>query len=386
MNKKSIVFKITLAVSLLVIAATAAITYFTGRDMTELFQEYMLDAAKLNDPYPILQGGQLVTGPAERNFLKAIYFHLIWIGIPVTLLAFIISYAIARGSTGTIRRLSRGAARIAGGDLNCKVMTREGGEIGLLAASFNSMTDELLKAQTLRKQFFADAAHELKTPIAVIRGNLEGMIDGVIPVDQGSLNSLLEEADYLNSMIGDIKNLALADSGRLELHRQRVNVNDIVSACAGRLRTTAEAKGLTMTMDLKKDPLTALIDPERMTQVIYNLLINAGKYTPNGGSIVIGTEEILDDGTKYIKITVRDTGVGISTEDIPYVFERFYRTDKSRDKKTGGIGLGLSIVKKIVELHGGRAGVTSEPGKGSCFYVIIPARGVYGEQYSAHSG
>lgn len=372
---KSIVFKITLAVSILILIAIFLGTYFSAERMTILFYDYMSRAAELNDPYPLLKEGRILTGPAENFFLHAIYSNLIWIGVPIALLASLVSYIIVRGSTGTIRSLSCGAVEISKGNLNYKVNVKEGGEIGLLANSFNLMADELARAQALRKQFFADAAHELKTPIAVIKGNLEGMIDGVIPTDATTLQSLLEEADFLSDIVGDIKYLALADSGHLTLKRQQTNMNEIVSLCVTRLMPAATARQLTLTTDYADDPLTAFVDPERMTQIIYNLLINAGKYTPQGGSVGVRTERVVEQGTAYAQVTVWDTGQGISDADIPLVFERFYRADKSRDRKTGGIGLGLSIVKKLTELHGGSVAVISELGKGSRFSIRIPIGG-----------
>lgn len=372
---KSIVFKITLAVSLLVLLAFLLETYLTGGMMAALFYEYMSEAATANDPYPIVQGGKIIMGPAEKSFINTIYSELLWIDLPLIFLTFIVSYLIARDSTKSIRKLSRGAKEIAKGNLGHKVDIREGGEIGALASAFNSMADELAGAQALRKQFFADAAHELKTPIAVIKGNLEGMLDGVIPTDKGSLNSLLEETDFLDSMIGDIKYLALADSGQLKLDRRDTNVNDIVRACASQLETAAKARKLTISTDLKDEPLNAFVDGERIRQIIYNLMINAGKYTPEGGSVGVRTERALDNNTECVKVTVWDTGIGIPEADIPRVFDRFYRTDRSRDRKTGGFGLGLAIVKKLTELHGGRVYVTSELGKGSNFYIVLPIGG-----------
>lgn len=374
---KSIVFKITLAVSILILIAVLMGTYFSGERMTVLFYEYMSDAATANDPFPLIKDGKILAGPAENVFLRAIYSDLAWIGIPITLLASLIGYLIARSVTSPLRKLSLGAQEIAKGNLSQRVDIREGGELGALANSFNAMAGELSKAEELRKQFFADAAHELKTPIAVIKGNIEGMIDGVIPTDKAILASLLEETDFLGNMVSDMKYLAQADAGYLELSKQRTDINELVSSCVSRLMPSATARRLAITKNFKIDPLFAFVDAERIVQIVYNLLINAGKYTPEGGAITVTTEKFVDDEVMSFKIIVADTGIGISEADIPHVFDRFYRTDKSRDRKTGGIGLGLSIVKKLTELHGGRVGVTSKLEKGSSFYIIIPIGGTH---------
>jgi two-component system sensor histidine kinase BaeS len=288
------------------------------------------------------------------------------------LLALVVSFIIAKGSTAPIRRLSRAASEISKGNLGHKVEVKAGGELGLLAGSFNSMAAALLQAQSLRKQFFADAAHELKTPIAVIKGNLEAMLDGVVPMERDKIASLFEESAFLNRIVDDIRYLALADSGQLVLHKKEADMQAIVEVCAERVGPALREKEQKLVREGSTDPLMTVIDADRMTQVIYNLLVNAGKYTQNGGTVGIVTERSTDNGAEYFKVTVWDNGNGISAQDVPHVFERFYRADKSRDKKTGGTGLGLAIVKKIVELHGGRVGVKSEPGKGSRFYIEIP--------------
>jgi two-component system sensor histidine kinase BaeS len=369
---KSVVFKITVAVSLFVLIAVFAMAYISGHRMTQEFEEYMNESAVLDDPYPMLERGVVVTGPAEKNFVDGMYIELAWIGAAVMLAAFVASFFIARGLTIPIRKLTKGVMEIAKGNLGYRVKVRAGGEIGMLAKFFNSMAEELARAQFLRKQFFADAAHELKTPIAVIKGNLEAMQDGVIPTSKEAIASLMEETEFLNSMIGDIKYLALADSGQLTLSKKNADINEIVRSCIARLKVAADARNLSLAVDFKDDPLVASIDAERLEQVIYNLLINAGKYTPNGGSVGVVTEKVSDKGAWFAKVTVWDTGQGISAEDIPFIFERFYRVDKSHSKKTGGFGLGLAIVKKMVELHGGVISVESTLGKGSSFFFVVP--------------
>jgi two-component system sensor histidine kinase BaeS len=371
---KGLVFKITLSVSLLIVAAIFLITYFSGNETIDLFNEYMTDSIALNDKYPYIQGGRIISGPAELHFLETIYSELVWIVLPVTSLALLISYVIARRIAAPLKKLIKGTEEIGKGNLDARVAVRSKDEVGRLARSFNLMAGELQNAQMLRKQFFADAAHELKTPIAVIKGNLEGMLDGIIPADKPMLKSLLEETEYLTTMVGDMKYLALADSGQMVLDRKEVNINDIVSDCIEQLKAPAKLRNIVIALDYKSGPIKAFVDREKIFQVVYNLAINAGKYTPAGGSVTVATEKIFHDGAECFKISIMDTGVGIAAADLPYVFERFYRTDKSRDRKTGGLGLGLSIVKKIVELHGGHAGVESVLNKGSTFYVVVPVR------------
>jgi len=369
---KGIVLKITLSVCALILIAVVGMTYFSSRNTTRLFREYMINSIEVKDPYPLIKRKHLVLGPSEKRFIGKTHIEFLWIGVPTIILAFILSYIIARRLAAPMKKLNSWAREISKGNLGSMANIPADDELHDLVVCFEQMAEELNRAQILRKQFFADAAHELKTPIAVIRGNLEGMIDGVIPANKEMLGSLLEETDYLTMIINDIKYLALADSGHVTLNRGEANINDIVRTCVTGPRAAAKSSGIEVSFDPAADPITAAVDSERLTQVIYNLLVNAEKYSPAGGKIVVRTESIVSDGAPSFKITVEDSGVGISAEDLPYIFERFYRTDKSRNRKTGGFGLGLSIVKKIVELHGGHVGVESELNKGSTFSVLIP--------------
>lgn len=373
---RGITLKIMLSVSSLIIIAIVGITLLSSHKMAGMFHEYMAYSIEINDPFPYKQGGKIVEGPAEKGFIRAVYIELIGIGIPIMLLSFVVGGIIARRTMRPIRRLNDGVAEIAKGNFGHKVNVATKDEIGQLAGSFNRMADELQKAQELRKQFFADAAHELKTPVAVLKGNIEGVLDGVIAPDNTMMTSMLEEVDHLTNMINDIKYLSMADSGQLILNRERVDINEIVSGCVKQLTAPAKIRNLYLSCHLSESPMFASVDREKMHQVIYNLLINAGKYTPAGGSVSVTTERVTEDGEEKIKVSIKDTGIGIDAPDLPYVFERFYRSDKSRDRKTGGIGLGLSIVKKIVDLHGGHVGVESELHKGSIFYVVVPAEKV----------
>ncbi|HOX23245.1 MAG TPA: ATP-binding protein, partial [Elusimicrobiales bacterium] len=341
-----IVFKFAFACSAIAVVVVAAAIFFSA---DHLFLNYMEKAAQLNDPYPMVRAGVVTLGPAEKDFLKGLDLTLVLISVLALLVAFVNSFAIAWYLMGPIKNLSSAAVEIAKGNLQHRASVVGKGEFSLLADVFNFMARELAKAQELRKQFFADAAHELKTPIAVLKGHLEGMLDGIVPMNKETVASLLEETECLNKMIGDIKYLALADSGQLVLNRGRVDLDDLVAACVGRLKSAAEIRNLEFAIENRKGSLAAKVDSERFAQVLYNLLLNGTNYTPPGGRIGVITDRVAVDGAEKLKITVWDTGPGIPLAEIDYVFERFYRADKSRDRNTGGFGLGLAIAKKIVE-------------------------------------
>jgi two-component system sensor histidine kinase BaeS len=372
---RSMVFRVVLATSLVVFGTIAVTTYVAGRKTVSLFNRYMAAAARINDPYPMFKDGRLLQGPAEEDFIKELNSRLALFSIPVFLLSLLGSYFIAWYLTGPVRSLTRGADEIAKGNLRHEVKVSGGGELAQLARTFNSMSRELACAQAMRKQFFADATHELKTPLTVIKGNLEGMLDGVIAPDREHLALLLEETEFLNSIVGDIRTLALMDSGQVKLELKLEDLSLLVPECMRRFRTISPKSWLKMSEEYYSGPLPAKVDADRLAQVLVNLLTNASHYTHAGDVIGIKTAPASLGDSPAAEITVWDTGSGIPADDLPYVFERFYRADKSRDRRTGGSGLGLAIVKRLVELHGGRVSVESTQGKGASFSVILPLEG-----------
>jgi two-component system sensor histidine kinase BaeS len=211
-------------------------------------------------------------------------------------------------------------------------------------------------------------AHELRTPLSNIQGHLEAIRDGLLPAEPATLDSIFEEVLLLARLVEDLQELTLAEAGQLTLIRQPADVVDIARRAAWAAQPPAEARGLTIETDLPDPPATAEVDPERIGQVLRNLLSNAITHTPEGGRITV---ELKDEG-RELRVTVADTGTGIPADDLPYVFERFYRVDRSRVRATGGAGLGLTIAKRLVEAHGGTIGVESELGKGSRFTFTLP--------------
>jgi two-component system sensor histidine kinase BaeS len=246
-------------------------------------------------------------------------------------------------------------------------------EVGRLAAAFNDMSAHRARMEGQRKALVSDVAHELRTPLSNIRGWLEGAQDGVADVDGAFVSSLLEEAVQLQHIIDDLQDLAEADAGALRLHPEPVRIHDLLGQVAAAHQGLAETAGVTLTVvpapaDMPGE-LTA--DPVRLRQAVGNLLSNAVRHTPPGGSVTLRAHR--DAGT--VVIDVSDTGEGLSPEDLPHVFDRFWRAEKSRSRRTGGSGLGLAIVRKLTEAHGGTVQAVSTEGKGSVFTLRIPAGG-----------
>ena len=292
----------------------------------------------------------------------------IWAGLVAVALALLLTFFLSRRILAPVKALTQAARRLGKGDFSQRVRVRDKGEVGELAQSFNSMASDLERAEQLRRNMVADAAHELRTPLSNIRGYLEAIGDGVKKPDAGTIHSLDEEALSLSRLVDDLQELSLADAGELKLIYRKENVSRLIDEAVAALQPQAAAKGLMLAAKLPEKLPLVDIDSHRIKQVLRNLLENAVAHTSRGGSITV---EAWQEGSQ-IKVSVVDTGEGIPAKDLPNIFERFYRVDKSRTRATGGSGLGLTIAKRLVEAHGGRIEVQSKLRKGSRFTFTLP--------------
>jgi signal transduction histidine kinase len=231
------------------------------------------------------------------------------------------------------------------------------------------MAENLERDEQLRRNMIADIAHELRTPLSDLKGYLEAIRDGVVKPDPEVIRSLDEEADLLSRLVNDLQELSLAETGELKLDCQMGDIRKLLRQMVAAKQPQAAAKEVLVSADLPKKLPLVNIDSRRVGQVLLNLIDNAITHTPRGGVITVAARQ----SDNWLEISVEDTGEGIPAEDLPNVFERFYRVDKSRARATGGTGLGLAIAKYFVEAHKGKINVQSEPGKGSRFTFTIPA-------------
>ncbi|MEU1303189.1 sensor histidine kinase [Streptomyces shenzhenensis] len=245
------------------------------------------------------------------------------------------------------------------------VTTRD--ETGILAEAFNDLTERRERLEAQRKAMVSDIAHELRSPLTNIRGWLEVTRDGLVEPDPALLDSLHEEALVLQRVIDDLQDLAAADAGTLCVHREPVAAGDLLDQVAAAHRVAADAGGVTLRTESGGDPWLDA-DPVRMRQALGNLVSNALRHTPADGTVTLAARR---DGDEVV-FTVADTGHGIAADDLPHVFDRFWRAEKSRSRRTGGSGLGLPIVRHLVAAHGGTAGAASEPGQGAVLTLRLP--------------
>jgi len=298
----------------------------------------------------------------------AIGRFFIWGGLVAVAIALLLTFFLSRRILAPVKALTQAARRLGKGDLSQRVRVRDKGEVGELAQSFNSMASDLERAEQLRRNMIADAAHELRTPLSNIRGYLEAIRDGIKKPDAETIRSLNEEVASLSRLVDDLQELSLADAGELKLTCRKENISRLIDGAVATLQSQAAAKGLTLTVKLTEKLPSVNIDSHRIKQVLHNLLENAMAHTSRGGSVTV---EAWQQGSQ-IRVSVVDTGEGIPAKDLPNIFERFYRVDKSRTRATGGSGLGLTIAKRLVEAHGGRIEVQSKLRKGSRFTFTLP--------------
>jgi signal transduction histidine kinase len=346
---------------------------------------------------------------AERAFLLGIYVSIAIGSALAGLVALIVGSLITGRLTRPLRAFKDAAGRLAGGARHEPLAIPPDAELAELATAFNSMAAELERQQLLRRQLVADIAHELRTPLSVLQVQLESLEDGIEQPTPTTLASLSEEVGLLTRLVDDLRLLSLADAGQLSL--AMVDVDAI--AAAQRVVRAACGRGRQRGVELRAElpaaagdstPLNVLADPQRLAQVLGNLVENALRYTPSGGTIVVrvyadqrsatndqrppgrgsriedrdGPSSILDPRSSILSSSaiifeVADTGPGIPADELPQIFERFYRTDKARARETGGSGLGLAIVQRLVEMQGGRIWASSAVGRGATFHVALPA-------------
>lgn len=333
-------------------------------------------ATALGDPQtiPVIASGRqvgtaelrfpLAASAAEQQVRKVLGRTVVWGGALAAALAIIVGLLVARGIVQPVRRIAGAARSLAAGDRSVRVGEAGPAELGRLGSAFNRMAETIEREDGLRRAFAADVAHELRTPLAIVQGELEALVDGVEEPTSERLASLQEETLRLARIVADVETLAAAESAQFRLQRERLDLADVAREAIAGLQSQAEASGLQVTTHLQPTPVEA--DRARLGQVVRNLLGNAIKFTPPGGSVEISAAP--SDGEALL--VVEDTGPGFTEDEAPHLFERFWRGRSARS--TDGSGVGLAVVSELVAAHGGRIQASPRPGGGARFTVRLP--------------
>ena len=291
-------------------------------------------------------------------------------GIILLMFGFAALILAARGLrrlSGPLGELLEASVHITDGDYSPRVAERGPSEVRALAQAFNGMAARLQATEGQRRDLMADITHELRTPLTVIQGNLEGILDGVYPPDEDHLKSILEETQILSRLVDDLRTLSLAESGALQLKKEPTDLTVLIGETVSAFRTQADGGGIKLVIEVEAGERLISLDPERIRQVLSNLVANALRYTPSGGSISIKYAIISAGGIEMVELIVADNGSGIEAEVLPNIFNRFY---KSRD--SSGSGLGLPIARHLVEAHGGTIMAESQTGRGTTMRIRLP--------------
>jgi two-component system, OmpR family, sensor histidine kinase BaeS len=292
---------------------------------------------------------------------------------PFGLLGFLLLLASLAWGARSLRRMSMpldnlldASDRVARGDFSARVEEKGPPEVRALTRGFNSMAGRLEINDRQRRNMLADVSHELKTPLTIIQGNVEGMLDGMYAADERRLKSVLEETQVLSRLIDDLRTLAQAESGALELKREAVDLEAFIREIVSGFETQAAEKHVDVSLSLANaEPVS--VDPQRLHEVLANVLSNALRYTPRGGVVTVHLTESGPGADRGVTISVQDSGSGIAAQELDQIFDRFYKSSDS-----GGMGLGLSIAKYLVEAHGGTIHAESEVGRGTRIVFALP--------------
>jgi signal transduction histidine kinase len=283
--------------------------------------------------------------------------------------ALVLSWAVSVRVVRPVRALASGAQRVAAGDHDARVPVRGTDELAQLAGSFNEMAASLAHAEETRRQLLADVAHELRTPLATVESYLEALADGVLPTDSENWGAIRTETRRLGRLVDDLQQVSRAEAHQLDLHPTATPPAEILDHAVRAARPAYAAEGVTLEIEIEPRLPTIEVDPGRIAEVLANLLANALRHTPRDGHVRVRARQ--RGGS--LEIAVADTGEGIAAEHVDRVFERFYRVDPARSRASGGTGIGLAIVRAIVEAHGGTVTVTSQGvGHGATFTLRLP--------------
>jgi signal transduction histidine kinase len=302
----------------------------------------------------------------HQMFLTAVHRYLLWSTLAALVLAFIISYFLIRRILQPLSQMYAITKKVAAGNFSARVNVKSQDEVGELGIAFNSMADSLEHIEKLRKTMVADVAHELRTPLTNLRGYLEALNDKVLPPSQETLAVLQQEIMRLVCLVENLQQLAKADAARAFLQREEISLEEVTDQMLTLFQPHFLEKKITVEKMIAPDADIVRADRDKLLQAVRNLIENAWKYTPQNGRVAISSQRNND----AVKLIISNTGPGIMENDLPFIFERFFRADRSRSLDAGGAGIGLAIVKELIEAHGGQVGAESQGGETRVWFSL----------------
>lgn len=378
----SIVIRLTGLVFILLLLTISILLILVNNQMDNHFSQYLSNMSHMMGNSQSGMGGMgnmggmhgAMHGPAESTYISAVHQSLLWVGLGMIGVSVVVSYFVVREIMRPLSTLTGAVQKVRTGSYGQTVSVERHDEVGVLTESFNEMSEELARNDKMRRQLFANIAHELRTPLAILQGNLEGMIDDIIPTDKKILLSMADETMRMGRLIQDLRDLSLAEINELTLHKEAADINVMLERAAGMLQPLCDEKNLTVRLNLSRDLPSLVIDVDRINQVIYNLLNNAIRYIEKGCAITVSTLAVTVDGKSYAQVQIADTGKGIAPKDLEHIFQYFYRSEQSRNRKSGGSGIGLALAQQFIRSHGGNIWADSTVGKGTTFTFILPLK------------
>jgi len=356
-------------------------TLASGTSLHKVMESPSTGSLYLVSANPIMKGKSfygavyvLTSVEGIQQSLQKVRDLLILSGIGAFFLALGFTLVLSRKLSHPLIQMERATRQIAKGDLDTRVHVPSGDELGSLAKAVNELAIDLQRYRDTRSEFLANISHELRTPMTYLEGYAKVLKEGLYESDEEKeryLDIIHQEAKRLTHLIHDLFELSKMEEGKISLHLESVDLTEVMENTVHKVGLKAREKGLEIQLDLREQPLTILADGIRIEQIFMNLLYNAIRYTERGGITV----QMRNEEPGEVLTIINDTGIGISEQELPHIFERFYRVEKSRSREHGGTGLGLAIVKTLVEMQGGSIQVSSVTGKGTRFEIRFPTGG-----------
>ncbi len=316
----------------------------------------------------LMENYSIAPHDSHQMFIEAVHRYLLWAALAALALALLLSYLMTKRVLRPLAQMTRISRELAAGNFTHRVEVVTSDEVGQLGEAFNRMSESLERLEKLRKNMVTDVAHELRTPLTNLRGYLEGLSDAVVPPSRETFQMLEKEILRLVHLVDDLQQLTKAEAAQAFLQRRELSVAALIEQLKTLFALRFQQRQLQLQVDVQPAELTVIADLDKLLQALRNLLENAWRYTPQGGQVEISAQQL--EG--WVEIAISNSGAPIDPADLPYIFERFFRADRSRSREHGGAGIGLSIVKQLVEAHGGQVGAASDA-EGTRIWLRLPA-------------